>query len=337
MIVLITGMLLFFVFSKMQISDFCDVLQYLTLKYFLLLLGLTILEAILYSNRYILFFDIKYNLSAFFGYLAGFVFGRVVPPRPFGEYLRLLLTMHYFKTKFKESLLAIIFDNLIDMLGLGFYGILASLILSTNFIFLEILLLILVLMSCIYIFYIFYKTFVSIQNIFGIKQIYNLLLYLKETVLKQIYIFMSMKKSNIIIGIIITLVNYLVAFFKMYLILVMLGFNLPFITVASIWCVAHIAGSASMLPGGLGVFELTFMYLARLHGVPESLGLAAALIERIFNVWLMSIVGFAYFIITKIPLQNLQDQFYIFVVNIVNKLYTKIIPDDKNKKKRNTN
>jgi len=329
LLTIITFVLLGFVLYKVDFNNFVNAVLYLDVKYFFILLGLSIVEIFLYSERFRMFFDIDRSFKTFFGYLTGYAFGRVVPPRPFGEYLRLLLTKHYFKAKFNVSLLAIIFDNLIDSIAMVIYGIIAAIILADKALLWKLSLMVIISLSVFYIFYFFYTNFTSLKNVFGFNYFYKGADYLKKHLLDQAYQFLTVKKSIIVVGTMLTILCYIVAIAKMYLVLIMLGIHLPLITVAAVWTISHIVGNASMLPGGFGAFEFTFAFLMKDYGIAEPLAITAALIERIFNIWLFAIVGLLYFLYSKIPLKSIQDN---FVNNTADYLKDKLGADNEKNK-----
>ncbi len=308
---IITIVLFIYVISKLDFELFFLSLTQLNLNYFMMLLAITIGEMYLYSLRFVQFFHIKYNFHVFMTYLVGFVFGRVVPPRPFGEYLRLLVTMHYYKTNLKESLSALIVDNLYDGIFLMLFGVLATIILSSKFFFWKVFAILILIFAITYLFYLMYKNFVYLQKYFGFKIFYKLYDYFKNQLLLNLKSFMLMNKQTIFLGCILTIINYIFSFLKLYIILNVFGINLDFLTVGALWSLAMLIGNASMLPGGIGAFELTLMYLLSGYGVPESLGLTIAIIERFFNIWLSAIIGVSYFLYTKTLLSEMQKNFII--------------------------
>lgn len=312
---LITLLLLVYVFYKIHFIDFVNALTYLNLKTFGILFLLSLFEIYLYSKRFVDVIEVRYNLQAFFHYLVGFAFGRLVPPRIFGEYLRLLLTQRYFNVGISKAIFAIIIDNLYDGIVLAVFSIFAAFVLSGKLAIWKIIILLLLILGGLYTFYILYVNFKFLNNVFGVNLFKKLFLYAIYKLKEIWHEFLKLNKATLIYGLFLTTINFLISFLKAFIILKLLGYDIGFITVAAIWTLAHLAGNASMLPGGLGAFEITFSFLLVGYGVPESIGLVAALIERFFNIWMFGIVGLGYFIYVRPSIHKVQLNIVSFLLS----------------------
>ncbi len=89
----------------------------------------------------------------------------------------------------------------------------------------------------------------------------------------------------------ITVMLWLIDFFRMWMILVAMGAHVSYPVVAALVSIAYILGVVSFLPGGLGAYEGSLIGGLVLHGVPADISVAATFYERFFSYWLWIIVG----------------------------------------------
>lgn len=91
----------------------------------------------------------------------------------------------------------------------------------------------------------------------------------------------------------ITVVLWAIDFYRMWLILAVMGASIDYVTVASLVSVAYILAAISFLPGGLGAYEGGLAGGLMLNGVSPDVAVAATLYERFFSYWLWIAVGAA--------------------------------------------
>lgn len=73
-----------------------------------------------------------------------------------------------------------------------------------------------------------------------------------------------------------------------------LGLEVTFGEATFVYAAGTLVGSLSFLPGGLGGTEATIVWLLGRLAVPDSAGAAAALVIRLFTLWLAVAVGLAF-------------------------------------------
>jgi len=307
---IITIFLLAFGLTKIDLHTFYDSIRQTTFQYFLLFLLLSVLDIYCLSKRFSVFMKRKNGFMFSVHYLVGYIFGRVIPPRPFGEYIRLLLTEYYYKIKLHDAIFFLVVDDIYDTLILLCFGVVASFILSSSVMFWKVLSVIIVIFSILFIFYIVYTNVISLRGLLGFKIFYNVLNHFKEMLREYLKKFLSLDLQTFLIAGFLTICRYVLSFLRIYLIALMLNAQIGFFAIAGVWTISNIVGTASMLPGGFGAFELTFMYLMQAYGVADTTGLAIAFIDRFFHIWLPAIVGLVYFIYTKTPIMDLHNFFF---------------------------
>ncbi len=89
----------------------------------------------------------------------------------------------------------------------------------------------------------------------------------------------------------LSVVLWAIDFYRMWLILVTMGGQVNYVTVASLVSIAYILAAISFLPGGLGAYEGGLAGGLVLNGVPYDVAIAATLYERFFSYWLWIVVG----------------------------------------------
>jgi len=74
-----------------------------------------------------------------------------------------------------------------------------------------------------------------------------------------------------------------------------LGFAVPVGEATFVYAAGTLVGSLTFLPGGLGGTEATIIWLLGILGMPAVQGAAAALLIRMFTLWLAVIIGLIFF------------------------------------------
>ena len=305
----ITIALLIFVLTKINFSLFFKALSLISLKYVIIFTGLSLLQTYLYFLRFNFLIG-KNKASLFFGFILGFNFSRVIPPRPFGEYLRLLTTEKYYNTNLKESLVAILLDDFFDTFFAILFAVIATFILSKNVFFWKIIVYIILAFAVLYLIDYINENVSFLKKTFGNKVFKKYYGKIKKIFLEYLKSFLSLNKRVLFYSSILSFLLVIISIFRFYLIFLMFGINLPFFIIAAIWAFANIIANASMLPGGLGAFELSIIYLLEDYSVSSNtLSLMIAFIERFFNVWIIVIFGLIYYFYKNPSLHKLQKEF----------------------------
>ena len=74
-----------------------------------------------------------------------------------------------------------------------------------------------------------------------------------------------------------------------------LGFAVPVGEATFVYAAGTLVGSLTFLPGGLGGTEATIIWLLGVLGMPAVQGTAAALLIRLFTLWLAVLIGLIFF------------------------------------------
>jgi len=255
-------------------------------------------------------------------YLAGLAVTSGIPPKPLGEAMKILVFKFYYRISYSHVLLSVIFDNLFDMVFVLIIGVISAVLLPFPSIFDRILLTLLyVALGLVFVFssYYFIKHFqLKIKHnsfVFSfLGRLFDLFFdYLKKLKLLSFKI--------VFFGSILTIFKILIVSFRIYLIFLMLGYEINFFIVLGLWSLCEIIGTASMLPGGLGAYELSFVYLSGALGINETLSFGVILIERLFSFWAIIAVGFGILIFSKKPLAQMKKEFFKYVEKQMSALF----------------
>ncbi|MFH1404132.1 MAG: flippase-like domain-containing protein [Candidatus Altiarchaeota archaeon] len=109
----------------------------------------------------------------------------------------------------------------------------------------------------------------------------------------------SMRKTMmdwriITVGVLVSTLNQMLWIFRMYIIFnMMMGLNLPWDVVLIGRITVAAASFASIIPGGLGIWEGVGTWVYSMFGVAASSAMAANLVERLFSYWIGSAIGLA--------------------------------------------
>lgn len=95
------------------------------------------------------------------------------------------------------------------------------------------------------------------------------------------------------IGLILALVGWFCEAYAFHLLLDVLGASVTLQEATFIFTFAMIAGTAALLPGGLGGTEAVMIALLRLRGVDLNTAVAATAVIRLTTLWFASGLGFA--------------------------------------------
>ena len=98
----------------------------------------------------------------------------------------------------------------------------------------------------------------------------------------------------LIVGTVVSFVSWGFEIAAVYLCVVGIGVEVPFLMVVFIFAVSSIVGVASMLPGGIGLAEagLAGQFIA-LAGLPDGLAAALTIVIRLATLWFAVVLGVA--------------------------------------------
>jgi hypothetical protein len=102
----------------------------------------------------------------------------------------------------------------------------------------------------------------------------------------------------------------------------MFGVEVKFFIVLGLWALCEIIGNVSMLPGGLGAYELSFVYLSSVLGIDSTLALSVVIIDRLFSFWIYLVVGFGIIILSKKPVEQMRKEFLKYLSKQMQQLFS---------------
>lgn len=115
--------------------------------------------------------------------------------------------------------------------------------------------------------------------------------------------FQSLKRSTISLSMFFaSFIEWLFAGLLFMVISSSMGINISFLYLLGLFSIAALAGLTSMIPGGLGTFDITIMIGLDILGINPELGLATLIIYRIFYFilpWLSGIMIASFMLIPK--------------------------------------
>ncbi|CAM4110119.1 lysylcardiolipin synthase / lysyltransferase [Bacillus manliponensis] len=121
------------------------------------------------------------------------------------------------------------------------------------------------------------------------------------------------EKNPTILYSIVSLVEWLSAGVVMYVILILFGIEVPFQAFLGVFVIAALAGVISLVPGGLGSFDLIFLHGMEHYGVDTGVLLPAMLLYRLVYYILPFGLGliFAAFEMTGAALKKIENKPFI--------------------------
>ncbi len=93
------------------------------------------------------------------------------------------------------------------------------------------------------------------------------------------------------IGLLIALLAWLCEAYALHVIFQGLGVNLPLLTAFFVYGMATVIGALSMLPGGLGGFEASMLFLLKTLQVTNAVAVASTVLIRFCTLWTASLLG----------------------------------------------
>jgi len=317
-IILTIGLFVILLF-KFNMSAFLESVKRLNFWAIFWLIVLSFFEQFLNWERYRRFMT-KSHIKQFFDYISVNAVATVVPPKPLGLYYRFLLSIHLFKTNVKSTIFLIAIDTFYEGFAIVLFAGISLFIFPKANLGLEIILYILGALSLMYMIFLYYEArSYLIKNSF-LKKIINYFSKIKNQLLDSFYKLLKANKWNIFIGFILSVIKMFVCVLKVYLLFVFFGLDVNFWICFGIWSIANLVGNGSSLPGGLGAFELSFVYLSKTVNIPESIALNVAIMERFFEVWAWAGFTLIYLFYKKTKLWQIHDLFILTASKFADKI-----------------
>jgi uncharacterized protein (TIRG00374 family) len=306
-IILTIGLFIILLF-KFNFSAFVESIMKLDFWAFFWLIVLSLFEQFLIWERYRRFM-VKSHIKQFFDYISVSTVATVVPPKPLGLYYRFLLSMHLFKTNIKNTAFLVAIDTFYEGFAITLFAVISLFIFPKANLGLEIILYVLGAISLVYIIFTYYEARRYLVKNSLFKKLLTYFSKLKTQILDSFYNLLKQNKWNIFIGFVLSIARMIVCVFKVYLLFRFFGLDVGFWICLGIWSIANLVGNGSSLPGGLGAFELSFVYLAKTVNIPESIALYVAIMERFFEVWMWAIFTAIYLFYKKTKVWIIHDLF----------------------------
>ena len=99
-----------------------------------------------------------------------------------------------------------------------------------------------------------------------------------------------------LLSLVLSVVAWFAECLGMWLVCRGLGFAVSPLEAMFVYAAGTLVGSLTFLPGGLGGTEATIIWLLGTLGMPAVQGAAAALLVRLFTLWLAVVIGLGFFV-----------------------------------------
>ncbi|GAB1779187.1 MULTISPECIES: bifunctional lysylphosphatidylglycerol flippase/synthetase MprF [Priestia] len=121
------------------------------------------------------------------------------------------------------------------------------------------------------------------------------------------------KASTAVLYSLVSLVEWLSASIVMYVIVLLLGIEMSFRQTLGVYVISAIAGSISLVPGGIGSFDLIFLMGLKQYGISAETTLSVLLLYRlVYTLFPFGIgLAFAAFEMTGLTLKKIEDRPFI--------------------------
>jgi len=268
-----------------------------------------------------------------------------IPPKPLGEAMRLLVLKYYYNAKYHNVLLCIILENLFDFSITLFIGLIAAIFLPFPTIMDRLLLTVLFIILGIIFVAVFYY-FLQQANI-KIKTgdvVFSFLRQILTNAWEQIKKLKLLSFRVLFFSVFLTLLKMFFISIRIYFIFLVFGVEINYFVVLGLWALCELIAGASLLPGGLGAYELAFVFLSGVLGITGSVAFGVILLERIFSLWIPLIIGTTIIFFSKKPIKEMKEEFFKYAqiqVSNLFKVYLKTtaiadkIKDDAKKLRKN--
>ena len=312
-----------YLFSKF---GFFEIFNYgkINVYYLLLFFILSAVQLFVLSLRYSLYNGKKYSLKQMYYYLCGLAVTLGIPPKPLGEAFRIIILKYYYKIQYSQVILSIAMENIFDVVTVLTIGLISSALLPFPSVMDRIVLIVFAILLFIFsiiIVYYFIKVFnIKIRLFDSIA--FNFLKNILSLFYKELKNLKMLSFKTIFFSLFLSVLKIFVCTLRIYFVFLMFGVEVNFFIVLGLWSLCEIIGNVSMLPGGLGAYELSFVYLASILGINSTLALSVVIIDRLFSFWLYLIVGFGIVILSKKPIEEIRKEFLKYLSKQMQHLFS---------------
>jgi len=232
----------------------------------------------------------------------GLFAGNFSPLRSLGEVMNAVAGKKINKITLHEGLSAGLTERFFDLIIVGVLLLLSSIWIE-KIRYLAISGAVLALIGVVILYFINWRESFSIKIY---KKIHHILskLHIDENVLDNIYLkfteglkgmtgYTNTFSSNINLSyvLILAMISWLLECLRLYIVIYAFNVEISFVSVIIILLLADIISLISLIPGGIGSFELSLIGLFILFGVPEALAGSIAITDRLVSFWIVSILG----------------------------------------------
>jgi len=312
-----------YLFSKF---GFFEIFNYgkINVYYLLLFFILSAVQLFVLSLRYSLYNGKKYSLKQMYYYLCGLAVTLGIPPKPLGEAFRIIILKYYYKIQYSQVILSIAMENIFDVVTVLTIGLISSALLPFPSVMDRIVLIVFAILLFIFsiiIVYYFIKVFnIKIRLFDSIA--FNFLKNILSLFYKELKNLKMLSFKTIFFSLFLSVLKIFICTLRIYFVFLMFGVEVNFFIVLGLWSLCEIIGNVSMLPGGLGAYELSFVYLASILGINSTLALSVVIIDRLFSFWLYLIVGFGIVILSKKPIEEIRKEFLKYLSKQMQHLFS---------------
>ena len=328
--VVLTIVLLILFLWKFDFIGFYVAIKKLSISAFFWLILLSIIEQFISWERYRRFM-IKSETKQVFDYIAVSTIASVVPPKPLGLYYRFIISLNLFKTNIKTTGFLIAIDTIFEAVATTLFAVLALFIFPRVNLGLQFVLYFFGILGLLYLIFVYYENRVYLIKSQTFKKLIEYLKTLKTKILDSFYSFIKKNLLSVFIGFLLSILKMFIGVLKVYLLFLFFGLEVNFWLVFGIWSIAFFVGTSSSLPGGLGAFELSFVYLSKAINIPESIAINVAVLERFFYIWVWAIFTGIFLLAKKISIVKGHHYFVAIISKIGDKINSgKVKSDMKN-------
>lgn len=190
---------------------------------------------------------------------------------------------------------SVIYERALEMLVVAAFSVYAfALLSSSNFLFLSIIGLFVMLLLMAVLFALFYSRRLG-SALFVLFNKIPIPLKLSESFVSTFYS-IKIRKKSVALCFILTALSWLLEGLALYLAAASLGVSISLAAASAFICLASILGIVSFLPGGIGSFEAALSVMIFYTGVPYALSVTLVMLYRFTSFWYMVAIGGASFV-----------------------------------------
>ena len=286
----ITVLLLYFIFKKMNLTNFKDILKNTNYNYIVISLAFTPLIIFLRSFKWftlLKYSEIKISYwDAFKSITGGMAFGIITPGRV-GEVTRSLFIKHAKKAEISGLVLL---DRIFDLYVIVFYSLYGVLFLLRNNALSIFSILLFVFMTIFIFFRVISKYFSTFGRNSKLNSLKKLNIFIKE--------FGNISGINATFLILVSLIMYFLTFIQFYFLILSFSpqTNINFLIIVKTSPLIQFMSVIPITLFGLGIREGTSIYLLGIFGINKVIAFNSSFLSFVFNILLTALIG-VFFII----------------------------------------